>query len=976
MSTGGRALNTVLGGMAEHFSGNMGSLCGDGRIQNRVHGLSSRTPSHETYYSTGQHAAQATAVGRGDKSSLQESSLSGLPALRARFLGDLLLGSEEDRRLEANTQSETTQQVYQTSEVSDGDIGLSLALSYQRQVGSVIGSEGCIPPRSDTSPASEMVTLRGSGPGLCLPVSAIWPLYRTSRVHADSTCGRGLPEAQGGEFVSIPGRLADLRRYKSRDFFRHAASHPNGNEIGICNQLQEIQHISDTNSHLSRGTAISQRGYSLPHPGKGSEPGTVCPNPCAGRVSNGSGVAQGSRTHGQYGGPCTVLQVPYETNSVTFFGSFHSQPGSSVQTHSCISVDTGKPQLVAHQGEPGRGSAVSDTPVGLHTHHGRVQTGLGRTSGRDQHCRTLDVDRSSVSHKSAGIMGSGTIPTSFCQQIERLQCSGSIRQLDRGCLPQQTGRHQIPDAVSTHTQVDQMVSTQGNFSQSETHSWCNEYSRGRSFSGEVHGSDRVVPQSESCSVVVSETISPNNRPLCDVPEQATSGILRQGPRSQSVRGRCTVNTVGRHDSLRISSDISTTTGGGQNIERGMQCLADSAVLAETLVVSANGRPPDGEAYSPTRGSRHLDPRGRHRRSNSNGPPTIDCMAVIRSQRQERGFSQRSSTLIARGRRPSTLRTYSQRLGPFYRWCAERSISPTRASIAQVAEFLTNRFDSGLKPGTVRNYKSAIMSVHKGFVDGSDLDSDGSIRLLLEGMFNERPPQRTVVPMWDLNTVLDYLKGPPFEPMGKATLRYVTLKTVFLVAVATARRVSELHALSRTASAVTSAGATLVLRPDFMAKNESSSFSHANVFIPSIASSSAVAEDRFWCPVRALKYYLDKTDSLREGSDSIFLTHAYPYRPASKQTIARWLTQVIGDAKALLGDVRISAHSVRAMTASWAYHKGLSIKEICDAVSWKSRSTFTTCYFRDVKGHTLRGQLTRSVLQQSQSRSHRNSSTIS
>ncbi len=175
----------------------------------------------------------------------------------------------------------------------------------------------------------------------------------------------------------------------------------------------------------------------------------------------------------------------------------------------------------------------------------------------------------------------------------------------------------------------------------------------------------------------------------------------------------------------------------------------------------------------------------------------------------------------------------------------------------------------------------------------------------------------------------------------------------------------------TASAVTSAGATLVLRPDFMAKNESSSFSHANVFIiPSIASSSAVAEDRFWCPVRALKYYLDKTDSLREGSDCIFLTHAFPYKPASKQTIARWLTQVIKDAKALLEDVRISAHSVRAMSASWAYHKGLSINEICDAVSWKSRSTFTECYFRDVKGQTLKGQLTRSILQQSQSQSRR------
>jgi hypothetical protein len=35
---------------------------------------------------------------------------------------------------------------------------------------------------------------------------------------------------------------------------------------------------------------------------------------------------------------------------------------------------------------------------------------------------------------------------------------------------------------------------------------------------------------------------------------------------------------------------------------------------------------------------------------------------------------------------------------------------------------------------------------------------------------------------------------PFEPMDRASLKYVTLKTVFLVALATAQWRSELHAL--------------------------------------------------------------------------------------------------------------------------------------------------------------------------------------
>jgi len=62
------------------------------------------------------------------------------------------------------------------------------------------------------------------------------------------------------------------------------------------------------------------------------------------------------------------------------------------------------------------------------------------------------------------------------------------------------------------------------------------------------------------------------------------------------------------------------------------------------------------------------------------------MEVIRQRFRAGGFSDRAATLIANGRRESMLRTYSQRLAPYYEWCTERDISPTRAAIAQVADF--------------------------------------------------------------------------------------------------------------------------------------------------------------------------------------------------------------------------------------------------------------------------------------------------
>jgi hypothetical protein len=149
------------------------------------------------------------------------------------------------------------------------------------------------------------------------------------------------------------------------------------------------------------------------------------------------------------------------------------------------------------------------------------------------------------------------------------------------------------------------------------------------------------------------------------------------------------------------------------------------------------------------------------------------LEIVRQRGRDEGFSERSSELIAKGRRESTLRTYSQRLAPYYQWCKERDLSPSRASVTNVADFLSEKFDASLQSSTIRNYKSAILSIHRGFADGTTLSDGGKIALLFDGMYNTRPKQRQSVPPWNLVKVLEYLKGPPFEPLRKSTLKYLT-----------------------------------------------------------------------------------------------------------------------------------------------------------------------------------------------------------
>ena len=52
------------------------------------------------------------------------------------------------------------------------------------------------------------------------------------------------------------------------------------------------------------------------------------------------------------------------------------------------------------------------------------------------------------------------------------------------------------------------------------------------------------------------------------------------------------------------------------------------------------------------------------------------------------------------------------------------------------------------------------------------------------------------PSWDLDKVLHYLMSSAYEPLESQGLCTLTKKTLFLVALATAKRVGELQALSR------------------------------------------------------------------------------------------------------------------------------------------------------------------------------------
>ena len=268
----------------------------------------------------------------------------------------------------------------------------------------------------------------------------------------------------------------------------------------------------------------------------------------------------------------------------------------------------------------------------------------------------------------------------------------------------------------------------------------------------------------------------------------------------------------------------------------------------------------------------------------------------------------------------------------------------------MAVFFIHLFDKGLALPTIRSYRSAIGQIHKGFEDGSLVSNAPALTKLFRAFFLKRPPIRKLLPSWSLPKVLEALAKHPFEPMAKASLMDLTVKTSFLMALASGQRRSTLHALSTAPGHIRweKDGVRLIPRPGFIAKNQTANCKAIEIFLKPISALSSIGEDKVWCPVRALKWYLDRTKTHRRH-DQLFLTCKEPFSPASMDTISRWIVRAIRAAgnSALMPEATPRAHDTRGVSASWALFAGVGQEEILRAAFWNTPNTFISCYLTDV-----------------------------
>ena len=97
----------------------------------------------------------------------------------------------------------------------------------------------------------------------------------------------------------------------------------------------------------------------------------------------------------------------------------------------------------------------------------------------------------------------------------------------------------------------------------------------------------------------------------------------------------------------------------------------------------------------------------------------------------------------------------------------------------------------LQPSTIDRYRSAIAD--KLGHSPINVSKDKNLTHLLDSFHRDRPKGRRGIPSWNLSLVLHKLTKAPFEPVKEASLKPLTFKTIFLLALGSGKCGSKIHA---------------------------------------------------------------------------------------------------------------------------------------------------------------------------------------
>lgn len=808
----------------------------------------------------------------------------------------------------------------------------------------------CIYPPS----TQEVLEVRFRGRSLPISGSSVWPSTVTPHVHEVYGCSYSSAQAAGHPYSELYRRLVNSSSIGTSGGSASRCRSCSHQEVGVETQRQEECSFSITENHFSRCSV-----------GFDDDAGTIVTCSCCfdSRRSTSSQARPVihcktvPETVGSHGGCVqrdTFWPPAHETVTVVAQNQRILPEGKSASHDHEFATVSSRPGYVERSlvsvPRPCVGSSLSSRNANDRC----FSHGLGGDHEWSPRSGSVGGPSPSMAHKLSRDVGSVSGPETFPPGPKRPPCSCPDRQHIGGLLYQPPGGSAFSPALQAGTSDPSVVPGENSLSQSYLSPGV--FESGGRHPVEAGAEARGVESSPRGGGAPMGTFrSCRGRPIC-VPRDITlSTVVLSQPASPTGVG-CYGTSVAEVTPVRFSPDRSAPRSSGEGSPGRAQSPAYSPVLAGPSMV-----------FGPSISPRRLSPRDTDQeRSALSGewvdpsPPSRAMEAVglasEGAQLIDSGLSAEVVETILQSRAPSTRKLYAARWKLFTSWCGERQQDPVNCPVGTVLDFLQDRLSTGLSHSTLKVYVAALAAYHAPSSGGS-LGRHPLISRFLRGTLRLRPAVRTRVPAWDLAIVLEGLSLAPFEPIEEVSEKFLTLKTILLLAISSLKRIGDIQALSVAPSCLEFAPgmvkAFLCPRPGYVPKVPTNLVGPIalQAFCPPPFLTSDQRKLNLLCPVRALDAYVHRA-SLWRRSEQLFVCFGSPKKgcPASKQRMSKWVVEAISLAYGSAhqpSPLAVRAHSTRSMAASTALLSGVSLQDVCDAAGWSSPHTFVRFYSLDL-----------------------------
>ena len=395
-----------------------------------------------------------------------------------------------------------------------------------------------------------------------------------------------------------------------------------------------------------------------------------------------------------------------------------------------------------------------------------------------------------ATHKCPRIEGGLTGPLKLQGPVPEPNSASCNGQLNSGSLHQQTRRNPLSRDVCSPVEDHDLVPSLSHNIESQTHSRVPECDGRPSIQVKLSTVHRVVTTSAGIQTDLPKVVHTSCRLICHSSEPQTSTVRISCPRPKGLGHRCSEHTLDESHCLCLPSYGSPSQGDPKDQAIPLPDHPNSPRLVRDALVLG---PSAALNRDPTTTPSVNDPTQTvpqvcvPQQSATAQPPRL----VSRSrQLQEQGFSVEVAERIAAPQWLSTRTIYKSKWALFEKWCRENSVDFSTPSVKQISDFFMYLYqDLNRRPSTIDGYRTAIVDTLG--PTAHHIAHNADLHRLLSSFHRDRPKSSRNLPKWNLSVVLNELTKAPFEPMTDTDLKHLTLKTAFLLALASSKCHSEI-----------------------------------------------------------------------------------------------------------------------------------------------------------------------------------------